>query len=114
MDPVIENEMKDHIYLDLSAFFDTFFESVDGLPHLVDAVFARCLQSMARAEWMNTRSTLPGWMAGLYGRRRKREGVPCRLYLCTLFLYHHICKGDPHPENGAQRRLGAGDVLCMG
>ena len=47
MDPVIEN---DNIYLDLPAFFETFFGSVDGLPHLVDAVYARCLQSMARAD----------------------------------------------------------------
>jgi hypothetical protein len=42
MDPVIENEMKDHIYLDVPEFFATFFDSVDGLPLLVDAVFARC------------------------------------------------------------------------
>ena len=31
MDAVIENEIKDHIYLDLPAFFQTFPDSVDGL-----------------------------------------------------------------------------------
>jgi hypothetical protein len=25
-----------------------------------------------------------------------------------------LCKGDPHPENGAQHRLGAEDLFCMG
>jgi len=44
MDSVIKIEMKDHIYLDLPEFFATFFDSVDGLHSLVDAVFARCLQ----------------------------------------------------------------------
>jgi hypothetical protein len=39
MDPVIENEMKDHIYLDVPEFFATFFDSVGGLPHLVDGCF---------------------------------------------------------------------------
>jgi hypothetical protein len=33
------------------------------------------------------------------------------LFLCFLCF---LCKGDPHPENGAQRRLGAEDFLCMG
>jgi hypothetical protein len=42
MDSVIENEMKDHIYLNVPEFFATFFDSVGGLPQLVDAVFARC------------------------------------------------------------------------
>jgi hypothetical protein len=42
MDPVIRNDMKDSIYLDVPAFFATFFDSVDGLPHLVDAVLALC------------------------------------------------------------------------
>jgi hypothetical protein len=32
-------------------------------------------------------------------------------FLCFLCF---LCKGDPHPENGAQRRLGAEDFLCMG
>ena len=53
MDPVIEN---DYIYLDFPAFFESFFDLVDGLPHLVDAVYARCLQSMARA---NAPSQIP-------------------------------------------------------
>ena len=44
MDPAIAKEMKDHIYLDLHALFATFFDSVDGLHSLVDAVFARCLR----------------------------------------------------------------------
>ncbi|KAI5792366.1 hypothetical protein FPQ18DRAFT_409157 [Pyronema domesticum] len=42
MDAVIENEMKHHIHLDLLEFFTAFFDSVNGLPHLVDVVFARC------------------------------------------------------------------------
>ena len=51
MDSVIENEMKDHIYLDIPGFFAAFFDSIDGLPDLVDAVFDRCRQS---ALYMNT------------------------------------------------------------
>jgi hypothetical protein len=34
--------------------------------------------------------------------------------LVVFSLLSFFCKGDPHPENGAQRRLGAEDLLCMG
>ena len=34
MDLVIENEMKDHIYLDIPGFFAAFFDSIDGLPEI--------------------------------------------------------------------------------
>jgi hypothetical protein len=42
MATLIKNEMKDHIYLDLSEFFPAFFDSVDSLSRLVDDTFARC------------------------------------------------------------------------
>jgi len=41
MDPIIVGEMKDHIYLNLPAFFTTL---PTGLDSLVDAVFGSRLQ----------------------------------------------------------------------
>jgi hypothetical protein len=41
-----------------------------------------------------------------------------KLFAFFVYLVDHsvcsICKGDLHPENGAQRRLGAEDFLCLG
>jgi hypothetical protein len=56
-------------------------------------------------------------MTGLYGRRKRRRGALCNnSYLFYLVDYSVciICKGDPYPENGAQRRLGAEDFICLG
>jgi hypothetical protein len=43
------------------------------------------------------------------------ETSPVTLF-CLCFLYAGCinCNGDPHPENSAQRRLGAEDSLCLG
>jgi hypothetical protein len=35
-------------------------------------------------------------------------------YYLVVFSVCIICKGDPYPENSAQRRLGAEDFLCLG
>jgi hypothetical protein len=44
---------------------------------------------------------------------RRRGGVLCNtftFYICTSFLLHQypFVRENPHPENGAQRRLGGG------
>jgi hypothetical protein len=36
-----------------------------------------------------------------------------RLYL-VIYSVYITCKGDPYLENGAQRRLGAEDFVCLG
>jgi hypothetical protein len=45
-----------------------------------------------------------------------RGGAPCNtfVFLPRFYFVRIICKGDPYPENGAQRRLGVEDFLCMG
>ncbi|TGZ76650.1 hypothetical protein EX30DRAFT_375309, partial [Ascodesmis nigricans] len=50
MDGVIRNEIADHIYIDLPDFFTTFFDSVDGLQSLAEAVFTKCRQSGSYAQ----------------------------------------------------------------
>ena len=69
---------------------------------------------------MRMRPMQPTWTNGSYGRPRRRSdktGSCEKLYfLHVLFLsllWHFICKWDPHPENGAQRRLGAEDFLYV-
>jgi hypothetical protein len=41
----------------------------------------------------------------------------CSVTFLPFYLFYFvriICKGNPYPENGAERRLGAEDLLCMG
>jgi hypothetical protein len=50
------------------------------------------------------------------GGEAEPDTVKCSLTITGFFLCFlcFLCKGDPYPENGAQRRLGAEDFLCMG
>jgi hypothetical protein len=58
------------------------------------------------------------WTSGLHGRRRRggkaEPGPVIPVVRSSFFCFHLICKGDPYPENSAQRTLGVEDFLCMG
>jgi hypothetical protein len=55
------------------------------------------------------------WLGGLGGGRGGEEASSITVPPFYLFYFVRIiCKGNPYPENGAQRRLGAEDLLCMG
>jgi hypothetical protein len=55
------------------------------------------------------------WTIGSSGKRGRR-GDARRSPICPfgLCLSYNICKGDPYPENGAQRTQGVEDFSCSG
>jgi hypothetical protein len=79
------------------------FESALGKP--AAAVLGVIRSGEESRGWGRTRPTQPGWTIRLCGRRRGREDVACN-FILTSFIFSITCKGDPYPENGAQRRLG--------
>jgi hypothetical protein len=53
-------------------------------------------------------------MGGGGGGGKAEPGPVIPVVRSSFFCFHLICKGDPYPENSAQRTLGVEDFLCMG
>lgn len=111
MDAVIENELGNHIYLNLPDFFATFFDSVDGLQPLANAVFAECQQKGLYSEerWSSfpescDESSVAAWfcdevrrLAGLASATKSAHTVTLESR-CVLSTPHHALGGSTAPR----------------